>query len=349
MSSETEAPIAAASKSASATSNIRGVGRRMSDKRFLAVLVLLVALFVYFSVSQAQFLTKANIDDLLSSVSILWVLAMGLTFVMLAGGFDLSVGAILTLSGIMLGSFFVDSHMPALVAVLLTMLCGAGLGLVNGFFIGRVGLPFLVVTLGTYALYGGVLNLWSSGHTTPIVASFFDNLAFGSFLGVLILVWIMAATMLIAWYVLRQTYFGRDVYAVGGNSDAARLSGVHVSRTLMAVYAIAGLMAALGGVIQAARIGAASPLVGGTILFDATAAVLLGGTSFSGGVGGVGGTALGVLFLGVLQNGLSVAAVQSFWQQVITGVILITVVLLDKLQREGGATFLSRGWRRKPG
>src|SRR5690606_5132719 len=138
-----------------------------------------------------------------------------------------------------------------------------------------------------------------------------------------------------ALFVQRSTYFGRDVYAVGGNPEAARLSGVRVSRTLIAVYGIAGLLAALAGIIQVARIGAASPQVGGAVLFDAAAAVLLGGTSFAGGIGGVGGTAVGVLFLAVLQNGLSVAGVESYWQQIITGAILIAVVTLDKGQREG--------------
>src|SRR6185312_7297136 len=134
----------------------------------------------------------------------------------------------------------------------------------------------------------------------------------------------------------RSTYFGRDVYAVGGSVDAARLSGVRVGRTLLAVYALAGLLAALAGVIQDARIGAASPLVGGEVIFDA--AVLLGGTSFAGGIGGVGGTAIGVAFLATLQQGLSISGVQDYWQQIITGVILIIVVLLDRIQHGGLAS-----------
>ena len=148
-------------------------------------------------------------------------------------------------------------------------------------------------------------------------------------------VWIMLVTLVLAVYVLRRTYFGRDVYAVGGNPAAAELSGIKVSRTLMAVYGIVGLAAALGGVIQSARIGAASPAVGEDIIFTAAAAVLLGGTAFSGGVGGVVGTAVGVLFLAALQNGLSVAGLQTFWQQIVTGAILIAAMLLDKAQRDG--------------
>jgi ribose/xylose/arabinose/galactoside ABC-type transport system permease subunit len=146
-------------------------------------------------------------------------------------------------------------------------------------------------------------------------------------------VWIMIGALIVLLFVLRRTYFGRDVYATGGNPKAARLAGVNVTRTLIAAYAIAGGLVALAGVLQNAFISAASPAGGGTIIFDATAAVLLGGTVLGGGVGGVGGTVVGVLFLGVLQNGLSLAGLASAWQQVISGVIVILAVLSQQLQR----------------
>ena len=264
------------------------------------------------------------------------MISIGLTFVMLAGGLDLSLGSVLALASIAVGALYVDADVPAAAVVAIVLIGGGVLGgLVNGVLIGRLGLSFLVVTLGTLSLYRGALNLWSNGETKPVISSTFDSLAFGSLIGIPVPVWVMAGTLVISLYVLRATYFGRDVYAVGGNSEAARLSGVDVARTLMLVYAVAALLAALGGLLQVGRIGAASPLVGETIIFDAAAAVLLGGTSFAGGVGGVGGTAVGVLFLGVLQNGLSISGVQSFWQQVVTGAILILAVGIDRLQREG--------------
>jgi ribose/xylose/arabinose/galactoside ABC-type transport system permease subunit len=201
--------------------------------------------------------------------------------------------------------------------------------------VGPLGLSFLVVTLGTLILFRGVSNLWSDTRTTQVVSPLLDALAFDDLLGVPIPVLIMIGTFLIALYVQRSTYFGRDVYAVGGNAEAARLSGVRVGRTIIAVYAISGLLAAFGGVLQTARIGAASPLVGEAVLFDAAAAVLLGGTSFAGGVGGVGGTVVGVLFLATLQNGLSVSGVASFWQQIITGAILLAAIILDRVRRQG--------------
>lgn len=316
--------------------------------RFATVAALLVAMFVFFSLREDSFFTTGNLDNLLTSVSILFVVSIGMTFVMLSGGFDLSLGALLALAGVLLSKLYVEAGMPLGVALVLTLAAGALLGgMCNGLLIGRLGLPFLVVTLGTFSLFRGVLNLWSDAKTVSVTSPFLDGLAFDKVAGVPIPVWIMVAVFLVAAFVLRRTYFGRDVYAVGGNPSAARVSGINVPRTLLAVYAIAGLLAALGGVIQVARVGAASPLVGETIIFDAAAAVLLGGTSFAGGVGGVGGTVVGVLFLGVLQNGLSVSGVQSFWQQVITGVILIVAVALDRVQREGWSSLGLRRPRRR--
>ena len=324
-----------------------GLLRGVVGQRFFAVLVLFAALFVVFTLTQERFATSANIKALLTSAAILWVVAIGLTFVMLAGGFDLSVGSMLALTSIGLGAFVNDWGLPAVVAVLAALALGAALGAFNGILVGKLGLSFLVVTLGTLILFRGFVNLWSDTRTEQVLSSFLDSLAFDSFLGLPYPVWLMAGTFLVALYVQRSTYFGRDVYAVGGNADAARLSGINVARTIIAVYAISGLLAGVGGVLQTARIGAASPQVGEAVLFDAAAAVLLGGTSFAGGIGGVGGTAVGVLFLATLQNGLSVAGIASYWQQIVTGGILLVAVLLDRVQREGGAALLRRaGWRR---
>ena len=280
-------------------------GRAAVSQRYFAVLVLLVLLIVGFTLTQERFFTSGNIKALLTSAAILWVVSIGLTFVMLAGGFDLSIGSMVALSSIALGAFVNDLGVTPALAIVLTLAFGAVIGgAVNGMLVGVLGLSFLVVTLGTLILFRGVLNLWSDTRTEQVVSPLLDSLAFDDLLRIPIPVWIMLGTFLVALYVQRSTYFGRDVYAVGGNADAARLSGVRVGRTLIAVYAVSGLLAAFGGVLQTARIGAASPLVGESVLFDAAAAVLLGGTSFAGGVGGVGGTAVGVLFLATLQNGL---------------------------------------------
>jgi ribose/xylose/arabinose/galactoside ABC-type transport system permease subunit len=317
--------------------------RHVATRRYIAVLILFAALFVYFSVTQDRFLTSGNIDALITGSSNLWMVSIGLTFVMLTGGFDLSLGSLLALSGIAMGTFMNEWGVPLGLGIVMTIAFGLLVGsLVNGVLIGWVQLPFLVVTLGTLTLYSGLVNLWSNQATQPVESDALTGLAFDHALGLPVPAWIMIGVFLFALFVQRSTYFGRDVYAVGGSVEAARLSGVRVRRTLIAVYGIAGMLAALAAVMQVARIGAASPQVGGQVIFSAAAAVLLGGTSFAGGIGGVGGTVFGVLLLGTLENGLSVSGVAPYWQQIITGVILVSVVALDRIQQGGFKPTLRR-------
>jgi ribose transport system permease protein len=322
----------------------RAEGVWTAGNRYAAVFVLLIGLFVYFSLSEDHFFTRANLENMLTSVSILWVVSMGMTFVVLTAGIDLSVGSLLALSGIILSKLFNDAGVPAWLAIILTIvIAGVIGGGVNGVLIGRVGLSFFVVTLGTLSIYEGIVNIWSNTQTTYISSPLLDGIGFGHGLGIPTPIWIMAGVYLVSFVVLRWTYLGRDIYAVGGNIEASRLSGINVPRTLMCAYGIAGLCAGLAGVIQAGRLGAASPLVGADIPLNAAAAVLLGGTSFVGGVGGVTGTAVGVLFIGTLQNGLSIAAISSFWQEIVTGAILIAAVSFDRLQQNrGGRLFRPR-------
>jgi ribose transport system permease protein len=322
----------------------RAEGVWTAGNRYAAVFVLLIGLFVYFSLSEEHFFTRANLENMLTSVSILWVVSMGMTFVVLTAGIDLSVGSLLALSGIILSKLFNDAGVPAWLAIILTVVIAGVIGAgVNGVLIGRVGLSFFVVTLGTLSIYEGIVNIWSNTQTTYISSPLLDGIGFGHGLGIPTPIWIMAAVYLVSFVVLRWTYLGRDIYAVGGNIEASRLSGINVPRTLMCAYGIVGLCAGLAGVIQAGRLGAASPLVGADIPLNAAAAVLLGGTSFVGGVGGVTGTAVGVLFIGTLQNGLSIAAISSFWQEIVTGAILIAAVSFDRLQQNrGGRLFRPR-------
>lgn len=317
----------------------RGAAGWSAASRYAAVLLLLLGIVAFFSASEGgKFLSGANLQNLLSSVSILWIVSMGMTLVVITGGIDLSVGSLLALSGLMLSKLFSGVGIAAPLAVILTVLIGGLIGAsVNGTLIGRFGLSFFVVTLGTASLYQGIVSIWSHTETAYINSSFVDGIGFGSALGIDTPIWIMIGVFLVMFATLRWTYFGRDVYAVGGNVDAARLSGIDVTRTLVAVYAIVGACAALGGIVQAGRLGAASPIVGSDIPLGSAAAVLLGGTSFSGGIGGVTGTAVGVLFIGTLQNGLAIRGVSSFWQEVVVGLILILAVGIDRIQQRRAA------------
>ena len=308
----------------------------MSTNQYVAVFGLLIVMFVVFTVTQGRFFTAANIRVLLTSVSILWMVSLGLTVVMLTGGYDLSLAAMVGLSGFMFVGFFSTFGIPALPAIILTVLAGALVGgAVNGLLIGWLGVPFLVVTIGTLSIFEGTTYLVSGTQTISVTSGLLNSIGFSSAGGVPITVWIMIGTLLVAYFVLRRTYFGRDVYAVGGNAAAARLSGVHVTRTLVLAYAISGGLAALGGVLEVSRISAASPTVGNTVIFSATAAVLIGGTVLGGGIGGIVGTVVGVLFLGVLQNGLALSGLASSWQEVVSGAIVVLAVLFHQFQHKG--------------
>ena len=316
----------------------RGALGRAFDatRHFRPVLLLVILLAIYFSVTQDVFLSRSNIQNLLTGVSVLWVVSMGMTFVVLTGGVDLSVGAIAAIVGIFTAKFL-NLHVPGGLVVIMAIAFGALVGAaLNGFFVGRLNLSFFVVTLATMITLTGAVNLWSNTKSYFVGAPVVSRIGVQNTLGLPTPIWIMAITFAIALYAQMRTYWGRDVYAVGGNVLAARLSGIRTSRTLLSVYALSGACAALGGIITAGRIGAATPQPDGNLPLQAAAAVLLGGTSLLGGAGGVGGTALGVLFIGVLQNGLSIAGVPSFWQQVVTGVILVSAVLGDRISVRGG-------------
>jgi ribose transport system permease protein len=302
-----------------------------STAPFRLVLLLLVAMFAYFAATQPAFSTSTNLQNLVANSSLLWVVAMGMTFVLLSGGFDLSVGATATLTGILMAKSL-ELGLPGPLVVVLCVATGALIGgLLNGVAVGKVGLSVFVVTLATMTSLTGVVSLWSGSNSFLVTAPVARWLATERLLGLAMPIWIMAAVFLVALYVQNRTYFGRDVYAIGGSPTAARLSGIHVPRTLITVYAIAGACAALAGTIGVGRVGAAVPTVDATLALQAIAAVLLGGTVLTGGSGGVGGTALGVLFIAILQNGLSLAGVASDWQNVVTGVILVAAVADDRL------------------
>jgi len=309
------------------------VGRRMwtGSRPFRPVLVLLVVVFAVLAFTQPAFSTSSNLQNLLTAVSVLWIVSMGMTLVLITAGADLSVAAVGALVGILLAKL-VGAGMVGWLAVLISLVAGAVFGgLANGILIGRFNLSFFVVTLASMITITGIVNLSSETQSLPVDSPGITNLAVNKFLGLSGPVCIMIVIFAVSLYLQRQTYFGRDVYAVGGSLTAARLSGIRVPRTIVLVYAFSGLCAAIGGIVAVSRIGIASPQVDNNLPLQAIAAVLLGGTALSGGAGGVGGTALGVLFIGVLSNGLSIAGVPSFWQQVVTGIILVVAVVADRL------------------
>jgi ribose transport system permease protein len=317
-----------------------------STRHLTPVIALLVVIVVIFSATTPYFFTMSNLVVLLTSNTALWVVAIGMTAVMVSGAVDLSTGALVAFLSILFARLL-DAHMPGILALVLTVLAGAAIGgLVNGLLIGRLHLSFLLVTLASLTAFTGFVNLWSNTQSIPVESSVTENIAFGHMLGVDTSILIMVVVLVVALFVQTRTYFGRDIYAVGGNPVAARLAGISGARTTVAVFAISGSAAALAAVVDIGRSSAASPTVDNTLPLQAIACVLLGGASIAGGSGGVGGTALGVLFLATLGNGLSLSDLSSYWQGVVTGVILVGAVLLNRVSDGGLArsfAFLRRG------
>lgn len=332
--------------SAAADTGGRSASRLWKSSRHLVPVVsLLVAIFVIFSVTNPYFLSSGNLTILLTSSTALWVIAIGMTAVMVSGAVDLSVGAFVAFLAIMFAKM-VEAGVPDGAAFVLTIVAGAVIGgAVNGLLIGRLQLSFLLVTMASLTALTGFVNLWSETKSIPVSSPVTDRIAFGDVLGVHTSILLMAIVFVVALFVQKRTYFGRDIYAVGGNPVAARLAGISATRTTVAVFAISGAMAAVAAIVGIGRSSAASPTVDNSVPLQAIACVLLGGASIAGGSGGVGGTALGVLFLSTLGNGLSLSGISSYWQGVVTGVILVGAVLLNRVSERG----LSAAFSRRPG
>ena len=303
--------------------------------QYVGVLVLLVCLVVVFSIQEPRFLTVANIRVLLTGVAVLWMVSLGLTVVMLTGGFDLSLGSMLALSGFIFVGFYLHLGVPALAAVLLTVVAGALIGsLVNGFLIGWLGMPFLVVTIGTLSLYQGITYLVSNGETTSITSSLLDSIGFDNWLGVPITVWIMIGTLIVALFVLRMTYFGRDVYATGGNATAARLAGVRVRRRVLLAYALTGALVGLAAIFTVAKgTSTLDQSVGSGLELAVIAATVIGGTSIMGGRGSVLGTVLGALLVQTVASGVTQLGWPSQLSELFVGIFIIVAVGTDLLRQ----------------
>ena len=298
----------------------------------VGILMVLILLVVLMSIFAPNFNRVDNLLNIARSISVNAILAAGLTFVILTGGIDLSVGSIVAVSGVV-AVIAAIAGVPAPVAVVIGMAVGGACGLVNGVLTAYLALAPFIVTLGTMTFLRGLAYTITNGQ--PIVSSDlnFKDLGNGYLLGIPVPVIAMAAVFLVAWFVLERTRYGRHVYAVGGNAQAARLAGVQVNRIILSVYVVAGICAGLAGVIFAARVISAQPTAGTGYELDAIAAVVLGGTSLVGGRGRIIGTLIGAVILGVLTTGLILLNVQFFTQLLIKGVVIILAVAIDSLKQ----------------
>ncbi len=304
--------------------------------QYSGVGIVLVAISAYLSATQQNFATWNNASIILSQEAVLMVVAVGLTFVLIVGGLDLSLGGMLGLAGVVTWEL-TKRGVPVPLVIAIVVLSAFVVGcLTNGFLIARLGLSFLVVTLGTGGAFAALAVISTQGQTESLLSSRqLQTIGSGGIGSVPYIVLVAVGLLALSAAVLRYTGFGRMIYATGGNEEASRLAGIDVVLVRILVYGLSSALAAIAGVLEAAHLASANPQAGQTIVLDAAAAVLIGGTSFLGGSGTMLGTFLGVLFLGVLSNGLTRLNISSYWNGFVTGAVLIFALLVDRLRFRG--------------
>lgn len=277
------------------------------------------------------FFTPANLTNVLLQVAVLTIVALGMTLVILTEGIDLSLGPVLGLCGVAASLLVVGGH-PLPVAIAAALGIGVAFGLLNGSLIAVAGMPPFIVTLGAFGIAQSIAMVLTRGDSVVRLPDYYRWFNDGVFLGIPVPLWATAAVFALTWALLYRTKFGRYVFAIGGNRQALQLAGTRVRAYHVAVYVYAGALTAIASFIMTARMNAAHPTIGVGIEFDAIAAVILGGTRFEKGYGGIAGTVVGALAVGVLRNGLNLLGVNAEWQVAIVGIVIITAVGIDSLR-----------------
>jgi ribose transport system permease protein len=301
----------------------------------LTLLALLVLLWVILSVSTSSFASANNISNLLRQGSMIAILAVGQTFVIITGGIDLSVGAVVGFATV-IAAMLINAGVPVFLAILITLLVGVAIGMFHGFGIVKMGLPPFIITLATLTSLRGIGLLITNGNSISINNDAFQEFSRNSFLGVPNLFWMVILVGIPAYVFLHHSRWGRYLFSVGSNAEASRLSGVNVQRTIFMAYTLSGLCAAFVGVLLASRIGIGNPTQAEGWELQAIASSVIGGTSLFGAVGSVHGPLLGAFILATINNGANLLNVNAFWQRIITGVLIIVIVYFDGLRRRGG-------------
>ena len=301
------------------------------------IVIAFVVLCIGLSLANENFMTWGNWVNVLRQTSINGVLAIGMTFVILTKGIDLSVGSLLAFSGMVAGSLVSgEGAQPVWVALAAGLAAGMLLGTLNGAIVARLSVAPFVVTLGMLSVARGLTFIFNDGMPIANLSPQFRFLGQGMVAGIPVPVIVLAITFAVFWFILNYTTFGRYVYAVGGNEKSAKTSGIRTRLVVFSVYAISGFLSALAGLILTARTTSALPQAGVAYELDAIAAVVIGGTSLNGGVGTLTGTLVGALIIGVINNGLDLLGVSSYYQQVIKGTIIVTAVLIDVSRKKHG-------------
>ena len=299
-------------------------------KNNVGILSVLVLLCVIVSIATSKFLKPNNLISVLRQISINAYIALGMTLIIILGHIDLSVGAIVAMSGTLTVGFIVTQGLPIPVAILLGILLGMAAGLISGMIVTYFRVPAFIITMAMMNVCSGVAYVYSGGQATRINNDFFSAIGTGYLFNTIPLpVVYMIILIIVISFLLGKTKFGTYIYAIGGNREAARLSGVPIKKVEIAVFTISGVLSAFAGLVLCSRMYSGQPSVGNGYELDAIAACVLGGTSMSGGKGRISGTIFGAMVIGVISNGLNLIGVSSYWQLIVKGLIIACAVLLD--------------------
>lgn len=317
---------------------------RFDVKEFVkkyAILFILIGFVILLSiVTSGRFLRIDNLTNVLVQIAPIGIIALGMMFAIITKGIDLSVGATVALSAVVAASlaqnssianaFFPGLVVPVIVPVMAGLLVGALVGGVVGFLIATFKIPPFIATLGMMTAARGLALIYTGGRPVSQLAPGFNWIGQGRLLGIPVPIWLFVLATIVIWIILNHTRFGRHVYAIGGNDQAARVSGINIERTQFFIYTLIGLLAGLAGLILAARIGSGNPQLGTMMELDVITATVIGGTSFTGGIGTVWGVIVGALIIGVINNGLDLLNVSPFMQMVVKGGIIVTAIIIDE-------------------
>ncbi len=309
------------------------LSKRIDLKKSTA-LIALIALIIILSIATDTFLTVTNMTNVLQQVTVNAIIAIGLSFVILTGGIDLSVGSIVAFSGVLMG-LVLSNGGGTMVGMIVCVLSGAVIGLLNGFLVSFGKLPAFIATLGTMSVARGLALTVSNGKA---ISGFTDDLRWIGVenipgINIPVQVILMLLLFVIAHYLLKYRKFGRSVYAIGGNEEVTRLSGINVKKYKTLVYMISGITSGIAAIVLTAKLNSAQPIAGNGYELDAIAATVIGGTSLSGGVGFIWGTLIGAIMMGVIRNGLNLLTVSTYLQQCVIGVVIVCAVLLDSMKK----------------
>jgi inositol transport system permease protein len=310
------------------------------------IFLIFIVMIVVASLLSPAFVSSTNLINIVRQMSVVGLIALGVTGIIVSAGIDLSSGSVVGLTAVVAaslaqapdnaGAFYPGLHLPLLVPVAAACLVGALVGLINGTLVAKTRIPPFIATLGTFTAIRGAANLYTSGRPISDLTDDYDFIGQGDVFGVPVPIIILVVMAVVTHILYAHTKFGKYIYAIGGNEQAARVSGINAARYKMLIYVYASFLAGLAGVVVSSRIGSGQPGLGVGYELDAIAATVIGGTSLSaGGIGTVAGTIVGALIIGVLNNTLDLMNVSAFWQQIVKGCIIVGAVILDQLKNRG--------------